>query len=246
MADYFYRGFWTALDWIYPPVCVGCGEPGFHLCFNCRVKIRRITGKYCQYCGKAIKTSVALCDVCKPELPPYAAIRNFAHYEGIVQDCVHALKYTNNQGLGEVFSEWLAGLVIKEAWKIDLVMPVPLSDQRIHERGYNQSALIARPMAARLHILYHPFGLQRNRDTLSQVGLSAEERRMNVAGAFEAVPEIVAGKIVLLVDDVMTTGSTLAACSSALKDADAKAVYCLTVARIFLPETASHSTRHSV
>ena len=107
-------------------------------------------------------------------------------------------------------------------WEADLVTPVPLSPDRQAERGYNQSALLARPIALKQGWRYLPVCLTRNRNTKSQVSLSIEERKQNVADAFSAVPELVAGKVILLVDDVTTTGSTLNECVRALKEAAQK------------------------
>lgn len=168
-------------------------------------------------------------------------MRNLATYGGVMRDCIHALKYDSNQGMGEFFTDWLAALVVEAGWRVDLVMPVPLSAQRVNERGYNQAACLAKPLAARLGFRYHPFGIARIRDTRSQVGLSGAARRRNVAGAFTAVPEIVAGKKVLVIDDVMTTGSTMEACAIALREAGAEAVFCLTLGR-----HAPHQTQHQV
>lgn len=173
-------------------------------------------------------------------------MRNLGAYEGVIRDCVHALKYENNQGLGEFFTDLLAGLVLEAGWTPDLVMPVPLSGKRVSERGYNQADCLARPLAAHLGVRYHPFGLERTRDTPSQVGLSGEARRRNVAGAFKAVPEIVAGKQVLIVDDVMTTGSTMEACAGALCEAGSREVFCLTLGRFAVQNDARHQARHQV
>lgn len=141
------------------------------------------------------------------------------------------MKYENNQSLGDHFSNALIGLVQAEKWVVDMVIPVPLSPFRIKSRGYNQAALLAYPLAMRLSLKYRPYGLRRTRNTRSQVELTASERRLNVKGAFQAVPEIVGGKRVLLVDDVTTTGSTIKECARALKTAGASGVYCLTLAR---------------
>ncbi len=242
LTSMLYIGFHSVLDWVYPPICVGCGEPGFCVCPDCKVSISFINQHFCQICGGTVKREMDCCDDCQFETPPYKAIRNLAHYEGVIRECLHALKYENNQPLGGFFSEQLITIILREGWQIDLITPVPLSSQRMHERGYNQSALIARPLAAHLSIRYNPFCLKRVRHTTSQVGLSLNERRRNVSGAFEAVTEIVAGKKVLLVDDVMTTGATLNACSEALTDAGAIGVYCLTIARFTkrLPESNLH------
>jgi len=176
----------------------------------------------------------------------YTAKLYLAEYEGITRDCVHALKYANNQCLGELFSGWMADRVQQAGWQVDIVMPVPLSRQRVRQRGYNQSALIARPLALRLKVPYQPYGLMRIRNTPSQVGLSAEERRENVAGAFKAVQGMVAGKKVLLVDDVTTTGATIEACSNALLAGGAISVYCVTFAGFSQRIFSSNSTLHTV
>ena len=246
MLDLINRGFWGTLDWIYPPVCASCGDHGYRLCGDCHAKIKFITGKYCLTCGEPIWGTTERCSACQTIPRPYAAMRNLADYTGVIRDCIHALKYENNQGLGEFFCDGLAAVVIGAGWSPTLVMPVPLSPQRMAERGYNQAACLAKPLAARLGIRYHPFGITRTRDTASQVGLSGEERRRNVAGAFRAIPEIVAGKKVLLIDDVMTTGSTLEACARALTDAGAGSVYCLTLGRFAMRTGISQQTRLQV
>jgi len=246
MAALINRGFWSSLDWIYPPDCASCGEPGYRLCAACVEKIKLITGNRCESCGEPLKRGQARCRPCQVNPPPYTGMRNLAVYEGVIRDCVHALKYDHNQALGEFFSERLADLVREVGWQPDLVMPVPLSDQRVAERGYNQAACLAKPLAARLGVRYHPFGIERIRDTPSQVGLSGEARRRNVAGAFKAVPKIVVGKTVLVVDDVMTTGSTLETCARALKAAGSGFVYCLTLGRFALRRGMPYPTRHQV
>lgn len=245
-ADLINKGFWGTLDWIYPPECASCGEPGFRLCADCFEKIKFIKEKCCLICGEPMRTAVECCPDCRANPRSYTAIRNLAEYTGVIRDCVHALKYERNIGMGAVFSDPLAALVVESGWLPDLGMPVPLSRQRLTERGYNQAAYIARPLSARLGIRYHPFGIERTRDTPSQVGLSGEARRRNVAGAFRSVPEIVSSKRVLVVDDVMTTGSTMEACARALIDAGAEAVYCLTLGRFVMQAGVTHPGRHQV
>lgn len=244
--DLLYRGFWSVMDWVYPPNCASCGEPGFRLCPECEAQIKYLNVKKCLICGEIIHHNAVVCFRCQSDPPPYTAMRNLAIYEGVLRECVHALKYQNNQSLGEYFSNPLAVVVHKEAWEIEKIVPVPLSHQRLKERGYNQAALIARPLAARLGYHFDPFCLVRTRDTPSQVGLSGEERRLNVIGAFKAIPELVEGKNILLVDDVMTTGSTMAECARALQVAGAKCVYCLTLGRYTPGLTFSKNNEHQV
>lgn len=197
-------------------------------------------------CGEPLQSSAERCEDCRERPPAYTAMRNLGVYEGVIRDCVHALKYENNQGLGEFFTDLLGALVREAGWLPDLVMPVPLSAQRAALRGYNQAGCIAQPLAAHLETIYHPFGLVRTRDTPSQVGLSGEARHRNVAGAFYAVPDVVAGKRVLVVDDVMTTGATMKACADALRGAGAKEIYCLTLGRFSARNSSQHDVRHQV
>ena len=112
-----------------------------------------------------------------------------------------------------------------------MVVPVPISPSRRGERGYNQAALLARPIAMYHGLAYRPWALRKKRDTRSQVGLTIDQRRVNVQGAFEAEERVVGEAHILLVDDVTTSGATLNACSQALVEAGAKDVYCLTLAR---------------
>jgi ComF family protein len=116
-------------------------------------------------------------------------------------------------------------------WQTDLITNVPLGKSRLKERGYNQVTVIARPLAMAMNLPLATQAIVRERETRSQVGLSAQERLTNVAGAFRALPNIVSGKSVLLVDDVATTGATLNACAAALRTAGAVRVYALTLAR---------------
>jgi ComF family protein len=134
-------------------------------------------------------------------------------------------------GLGDALAAQLTGYVVSLGWPLDVIVPVPLGGKRLRERGYNQTALIARPLALALGLDYRPVALRRTRETSSQVGLSALERRENVRDAFWADAKLVRGKTILVLDDVATTGSTLSSCAEALFSAGAKDVFALTVAR---------------
>lgn len=111
------------------------------------------------------------------------------------------------------------------------MIPVPLGKKRLKERGYNQTALVARPLAYEVGIEYSPRALWKARETRSQVGLTASQRQENVYNAYQADREAVKRKSVLLMDDVATTGSTILACTEALLSAGAQDVYVLTIAR---------------
>ncbi len=131
----------------------------------------------------------------------------------------------------------LIDLFSKLAWKVDLIIPLPISKGHFHQRGFNQTGLFAYPLSLSLGIPYHNTAVSRIRENRSQVGLTAIERSENVSGAFKAETSLVMGKAVLVLDDVATTGSSISACANALKDAGATRVYGLTLARPILKES---------
>lgn len=126
---------------------------------------------------------------------------------------------------------WLEEICRRERWQPDVVIPVALFRQRQRQRGYNQAELVASALAEFLAVPLAAEGLVRTRETRSQVGLDASQRADNVRGAFRASPAWVEGRAVLLVDDLFTTGATLAACAEALRGAGAVQVFAATVAR---------------
>lgn len=236
-AHFLYQWLWNGLDWLFPPVCGGCGQPGTRWCSDCQTSVTRIHGAVCPRCGDpslAVALCDALCRECAAELPEYEMLRSCAIFEGPLRAALHRLKYERDIGLAEPLSKHLIELYNEFKWDIDLVIPIPLGARRARERGYNQAALLARPLAYALQVPYRPNALQRTRETRSQVGLSAAERRKNVESGFTARRELVQGRYVLIIDDVMTTGSTVNACAQALRQAGASMVYGLTLARAAL------------
>jgi len=158
-------------------------------------------------------------------------MRSWLVFDGPIRHALHSLKYRRNLALGDALANHLAEYVAALEWPVDLVVPIPLGKDRMKERGYNQAGLVARPLAAIQHWRYIPRALIRCRDTRTQVGLTAAERKENVRGAFSAQAKLVGGKNILLMDDVATTGATLAEGAVALLDAGARSVYGLTLAR---------------
>ena len=152
-------------------------------------------------------------------------------YEGPLRDAIHALKYKRDIGLGEELAQHLIKLFEQQNWYVDMIAPVPLGKERLENRGYNQSHLLALPIALSSRIPYKPDVIKRIRNTPSQVGLNSLERLHNVRGAFQGNTSVLKGKSILLVDDVTTTGATINACAQACHQAQAANVYCITVAR---------------
>jgi ComF family protein len=226
----FYRLAWSALDGLYPPRCGGCGRVGVRWCDDCQQKVVPLGGRVCEKCGVPIKQD-SLCSHCKVEMPPYRALRSWAVFESPVREALHTLKYRRNLGLGDALAVPIADFADSLHWPFEVVLPIPLGRKRMEERGYNQVALIAQPFALALEREYRPAALRRKLETRSQVGLSASERHENVRDAFVADPRFIQGKVVLVLDDVATTGSTLSSCAQALFQSGARDVYALTVAR---------------
>lgn len=224
------KSFWVGLDWLFPPVCGGCGIPGTRWCQECQNKVQKIHDPICDACGLPQAHS-GLCVRCQKNHPAFLHLRSWAVFEDPVQGALHRLKYRRDIGLGEALSTQLARFVESLKWPVDMLLPIPLGKERLKERGYNQVAMIARPLSIQLGMDYYPKGLVRARETRSQVGLSASERKENVRDAFVAVGKDVNGRFVLLMDDVSTTGATLSSAAEALYASGARAVYALTVAR---------------
>lgn len=158
-------------------------------------------------------------------------MRSWAVFDSSIQNGLHTIKYRRNIGLGESLALQMADFVRSLHWDLDIMIPVPLGRMRLKERGYNQVALVAQPLAYRVGLTYAPSALWKSRETRSQVGLNISQRRDNVHNAYQADPYVVKGKSILLMDDVATTGSTILSCTDALLSAGAREVYAITIAR---------------
>jgi ComF family protein len=159
-------------------------------------------------------------------------------YEGAVRDLIHAFKYSQRTHLRFPLAllalEGVSGLFRESP--PHLLVPVPLHRSRLRQRGFNQAVLLGKVLSRRLSLPMLPDALVRNRPTEPQITLTAVERRTNVKGAFAVRrPADIAGKRVLLLDDVMTTGSTIDECAKELKKAGAEAVVAATIARTAHP-----------
>ena len=229
----FYQWGWLLIDYVFPPRCGGCGMSGTRWCSECEKNIVLIEPPFCLCCGQ--KTSEnEICHRCRLSPPSYYETRSLSEFSGPIRNALHRLKYRKDAGLGDVLSRKLVDYLQSKEWSIDMVVPVPLGKKRQKERGYNQSALLARPLAYAMGLAYNPQVLKRLRDTRSQVGLTLDQRQENVSYAFSAGSEEIIGKNILIVDDVTTSGATLKACSDALSSAGANQIFGLTLAQAVL------------
>lgn len=226
-----HHSLWRVLDYLYPPACGSCGISGTRWCEDCQASVKVINQhRVCRLCGIP-QGNTDLCPECLLYQPVYTAVRSWGLYEGSLRSAIHQLKYHSDMGISEELAKPLRCLLSDLGWQVDLITAVPLSSKRRRERGYNQSGLLARWLSQTVGIPFNPGVISRLRDTNSQVGLHADQRRQNVHGAITARHDLVPGKSVLIIDDVTTTGATLQACAVALQAAGVSQTYGLTLAR---------------
>ena len=215
---------------LFPPVCGGCGKAGQRWCLDCQARVPRMMEPLCDKCGISVRKP-GLCEKCQSNPPVYRFLRSWAVFDSPIQNALHTIKYRRNMSLADDIAVQLVDFVRSLNWNLDMVVPAPLGRQRLKERGYNQVALVAKPLAYELGLAYKPNALIKTRETRSQVGLTISQRRENVSQAYQADPSVVKRRVVLLMDDVSTTGSTILAGTDALISAGAQEVYAITIAR---------------
>lgn len=220
------RVWQTCFDLVFPPRCAACGRADVVWC------------ERCQQILDAVPLSLHFATSTAAGLSLRVAAT--ARHTGMVQQAIHALKYYAVPSLHRPLAGRLAAALAVLGWEVDLIAPVPMHAGRLAERGYNQAGLLAESLAAAADISCDSDLLKRERFTRSQVGLGMWERQINVADAFRAGQQGV-GKRILLVDDVYTTGATLAACAAALVQAGAETVYGLTVSAAMGGAGTSHA-----
>lgn len=195
----------------------------------------------CQSCGRPFEIATQsqpaalLCRLCRSNFYAFERARSFAYYNEALAGAIVLLKYEEVTRLGHWFAARLAELVQSagEDFQVDAIVPVPLHPDRERERGYNQAELIARPLARRLGLKLGAYLLMRTKPRPAQLVLSRTEHWKSVRGAYATREGVRVDKLrILLVDDVLTTGATLDACSRALKKAGAASVVGVTVARV--------------
>ena len=219
-------------DLLFPPHCVVCRTLGAWLCESCQAAIEAISPPVCGRCGLPLP-ALASDHYCPLAASSLAGVRAYALYRGPLREAIHQFKYGGLQSLATLLGEMMAGgwvTLAPSSGPVDAVVPVPLHPARQRERGFNQSACLARQLGAHLGWPVIEGVLVRTRRTVPQVGLEPARRQTNVAGAFQCVDGSLAGKRLLLIDDVRTTGSTLEAACLALHQGGAASVWAYTLA----------------
>lgn len=227
------RLFSLVLSEVFPercPVCAGRADDyrTSPFCAQCFSAIRPLTGPCCERCARPLGSAyAAVCGECLKSEPPFYAAASYAAYRATMRDAIHYLKFHGRKRLARPLGRMLARLPVPPA---DCIVPVPVGSVGLRERGYNQSYLLARELGRLTGIAVDDDALYKHRETAPQVGLSARERRTNVRGSFTSRRRM-DGELVVLLDDVITTGSTVAECSKILLKAGADAVFVVSLAR---------------
>ncbi len=239
------RGAWwhaarLALDIALPTLCVSCREPvdGEGVCAKCWAELSFIAPPYCPRLGIPFVYDpgpelLSMEAIANP--PAYQRARAAVRYDDVARTLVHALKYQDRTDLAPAMGRWMARAGRELLEGADALVPVPLHWRRGWSRRYNQSGALARVIERQSGVKLASEALRRVRPTQQQIGLSRSERASNVQGAFKVAPERkadIAGRRVILVDDVLTSGATVDACARALLRAKAAQVDVLVFARV--------------
>lgn len=251
--------FASVFNTVFPSDCRICAEPltnvsRLPVCDECTRSIKAIEGSVCEVCGERVPdaahaVSETKCMLCRRARLPFAKAVAYGSYDGALRGMIHLLKYEAMLPAADSLAELLAPVMQSLAEKCEgqtFVIPVPLYRSKQRQREFNQSELIARatlkrlPQEIRAKLELANSALVRLRDTRSQTGLTRHQRRENMRGAFTVNDaDKIKGHDVILVDDVLTTGTTAAECARVLRRAGAKKIYVATVARVMKGEQVS-------
>jgi ComF family protein len=237
------QGLFAAL---FPSDCRLCGAPLVNIsrlpvCLECISAIEPVPVATCGICGEGMASiarpdEIQTCDACRETRPQFEKACAYGSYDGELRDLIHLLKYEQVTPAANLLGKILAAAIVKlEVSQPVLIIPVPLHSSKRRQRRFNQAEIIARAALKRMATPGMELAtnvLVRQRATVSQIGLTRPQRAENIRGAFRVQhPEKVAGRSILLVDDVLTTGTTASECARVLRRAGAEKVWVATVAR---------------
>lgn len=241
------KNLWSVLAKAFYPrfSCYACGremeEPEKHVCKRCNENMFRLDGNLCLRCGEPIPEPSKFCNKCrKDEDICYNAARSCFEYNELSANVVAGLKYKGRKYVVPFMAKEMVKAMEAFGDVPDIIIPAPISDKRRHKRGFNQTELLAEEIndligkasEIRTDIIV------REKEIKPQVGLKCDDRLSNLDKAFKLAkrPSLV-GKVVLIVDDVMTTGTTINEISRKIKKLKPKAIYALTFAKTLSPDT---------
>ena len=227
-------GMWAwLLDLVFPKSCLGCGAEGEFVCAPCsRAVVFR--APQCLVCSRRNFDGI-LCSTCREKSSLRRFLAPFSYGEPLIRDLIHAYKYEGVRELKAFFADEI--LAFLNFYSIrpraeSVVVPIPLHRSRERQRGFNQAVLLAEELARRMNLAVLPM-LSRRRATEQQIDMASyAKRRENIAGAFAVTdPAAVLGHTVILIDDVATSGATLSEAAQTLRQAGARSVWAIAIAK---------------
>ncbi len=244
MIEYITEGI---LNFVFPLDCKICKKPireskGYSICEDCFKTIELIEQPYCIKCGKPLiptdffkQNREIFCLDCKIKKYSFEFSRSTAIYDKALKKCIHLFKYYGEKKLAKPLGKLMVDYLLKNGEfenKLDLIIPVPLHKNDLKKRGFNQSVLLGKVIGDYFSIPVKESVLVKKKLTSFQINLSKKEREKNILGAFSVEkPEEIKGKNILILDDVLTTGSTVEECAKELMKARAKNIFVLTLAQ---------------
>lgn len=214
--------------------CNVCGIEIFndnYYCEECKSKLKRITSTRCNHCGRLTENSTLFCESCSGKNTNFDLARSVYAYNEHVAKIIHNFKYSAKSYLKDIFAEELSEIYLSNFLVSDYLTYIPMTEERLNKRGYNQSKLLADELSEILNVSCVEL-VEKVRETPRQATLTAEERQNNLKGSFKSKNFNLKGKTVTVIDDVLTTGVTMDMIAKILKKMGASKVYALTVASV--------------
>lgn len=228
--------FKAILDLIFPPHCIFCDSiidfrKKYHICDKCKDTMPLPEGNRCQICYRRTwgEYENDTCMMCKTRQPYFSKLTSVYSYEGLVRGCILRLKFHKRTDLAPTIGKLMADKLNNHT-DADVIVPVPISKQRLRERGYNQCELFSKELSRRLEIPMYRHALTKIKDTEAQSSMKFSQREENIKGVYNVESNDIKGKRILLADDVTTSRSTLNECAKMLTKAGAASVECITFA----------------
>ena len=215
-------------------VCNACKEENFngdYFCKRCQEKLPKIKEDFCHHCGRKTAFPTLYCDSCIEKNINFDTARSIYEYAEPIDKLLLKFKYEGDKYIANIFIDDLANIFYQNFADTDVITFVPMHEERIKTREYNQSQIIADKLSKEIKIEVVN-ALFKSKETARQATLTATERRENLSGSFKANKKLIKDKVVLLIDDVLTTGTTADVCAERLLKSGAKKVYVLTVASV--------------